>query len=397
MADDDDVGKAKPSSIRASLSDTSRCETPLTFAIPAKPGIPDTLVSVQILAPEEGTTMTWHLTSSFLVFSLLLAISQAQTSHSRVEDKASRNLLLVVNQGDQSLSLVDPDAGVAIGKVKTNEVRAHEVTASPDGRLAYLPIYGNSGVGKPGTDGRTLEIVDLDKQNIVGNIDLGPVRPHWVKFGPDGMLYVSAELDHAIYVVDPHLQKRVGSIPTEQPESHMVVISRDGRRAYTSNVGAGTITVVDLAARKMIKVIPVAETAQRISISLDGRFVFTADQKNPRLAVIDTSTNEISRWISLPAVGYGTTPTPDGKSLLVTLPGANQVAVVDLAQMKVARTLAVPTNPVQILVRPDRPLAYVSCSGDGKVAVLNLESWKIENTIETGPGADGLAWAERKR
>ena len=77
----------------------------------------------------------------------------------------------MVNQGDQSMSLVDPEAGVQIGKVKTNEVRAHEVTASPDGRLAYLPIYGNSGVGKPGTDGRSVEIVDLDKQAIVGSID----------------------------------------------------------------------------------------------------------------------------------------------------------------------------------------------------------------------------------
>src|ERR1700730_17202286 len=195
--------------------------------------------------------MTWHLTSSFLVFSLLLVIGQAQTERGSAESKPRRNLLLVVNQGDQSMSLVDPDAGVEIGKVKTDEVRAHEVTASPDGRLAYLPIYGNSGVGKPGTDGRAVEIVDLDKQSIVGDIDLGPVRPHWVKFGPDGMLYVSAELDHAVYVLDPQLQKRVGSIPTEQPESHMVVISRDGRRAYTSNVGAGMITVVDLAARKM--------------------------------------------------------------------------------------------------------------------------------------------------
>ena len=74
-----------------------------------------------------------------------------------------RNLLLVVNQGDQSMSLVDPEAGVQIGKVKTNGVCAHEVTASPDGRLAYLPIYGNSGVGKPGTDGNSVEIVDLDK------------------------------------------------------------------------------------------------------------------------------------------------------------------------------------------------------------------------------------------
>ena len=98
--------------------------------------------------------MTSHLTScSFLFFGFLLAISQAQTNHDNGHGKTRRNLLLVVNQGDQSMSLVDPDAGVAIGKVKTNEVRAHEVTASPDGRLAYLPIYGNSGVGKPGTDG----------------------------------------------------------------------------------------------------------------------------------------------------------------------------------------------------------------------------------------------------
>ncbi len=341
--------------------------------------------------------MTSHLTSSFLLLSLLVAIGHAQTGHGRVEGKGARNLLLVVNQGDQSMSLVDPEAGAAIGKVKTTEVRAHEVTASPDGHFAYLPIYGNSGVGRPGTDGRTVEIVDLDKQSIAGSIDLGrPVRPHWIKFGPDGMLYVSAELDNAIDVLDPHAQKRIGSIPTGQPEAHMVVVSRDGHRAYTANVGAGSVTAVDLVGKKVIKVIPVAETVQRISMTTDDHFVFTADQKRPRLAVIDTSTNEVSRWITLPAVGYGTTPTPDGKWLLVTMQSANQVAVADLSQMKVDRTITVGANPVQILIRPDRPVAYVSCSGDGKVALLNLETWKMEKLIETGPGADGLAWVERK-
>jgi DNA-binding beta-propeller fold protein YncE len=340
--------------------------------------------------------MTWHLTGSFLAFSVLVGLVYAQAGGGGVGGTANGNLLLVVNQGDQSMSLVDPDAGVAIGKVKTNEVRAHEVTASPDGRLAYLPIYGDSGVGKPGTNGGNVEIVDLEKQSIVGSIDLGPVRPHWVKFGPDSMLYVSAELDKAIDVLDPQLRKRVGSIPTGQPESHMVVISRDGHRAYTANVGAGTVSVVDLVGGKLIKVIPVAETVQRISMSQDGRFVFTSDQKSPRLAVIDTATNEVSRWIPLPAVGYGTAPTRDGKWLLVTMEGPSQVAVVDLAQMKVDRTIPVAKTPVQILVRPDRPVAYVSCSGDGKVAVLNLESWKAEKMIETGPGADGLAWVGKK-
>jgi YVTN family beta-propeller protein len=338
--------------------------------------------------------MTWFMISSFLLLNLFLGVSQSQTSPHPSETAKHRNLLLVVNQGDQSMSLVDPEAGVQIGKVKTNEIRAHEVTASPDGRLAYLPIYGNSGVGKPGTDGSSIEIVDLDKQAIVGQIDVGAVRPHWVKFGPDGMLYVSAELDQAVDVLDPHQQNKVGSIPTGQPESHMVVLSRDGHLAYTANVDAGTVSVLDLEARKTIKVIKVADVVQRISMSQDGTWVFTSDQKRPRLAAIDTATHEVSSWIDLPAVGYGSAPTLDGKWLLVTMQTANQVAVVDLSQMKVVRTVPVGAGPVQILVRPG--VAYISCTGDGKVAVLNLENWKVEKLIETAAGADGLAWVERK-
>jgi YVTN family beta-propeller protein len=337
--------------------------------------------------------MTWLMLCAFLSLNLFLGVSRAQTTSPANADSKRKSLLLVVNQGDDSMSLVDPDAGVQIGKVKTNEVRAHEVVASPDGRFAYLPIYGNAGVGKPGTDGRSVEIVDLDKQAVVGKIEVGAVRPHWIKFGPAGMLYVSAELDQAVDVIDPHQQKKIGSIPTGQPEAHMVVISHDGRRAYTANVDAGTVSVLDLEARKTIKVIHVAEVVQRISISQDGRWVFTSDQKRPRLAVIDTGTNEVSSWIDLPAVGYGTAPTLDGKWLLVTLQTANQVAVVDLSAMKVARTIPVAADPVQILARPK--VAYVSCSGAGKVAVLNLESWKVEKLIETGPGADGLGWVER--
>ena len=220
---------------------------------------------------------------------------------------------------------------------------------------------------------RSVEIVDLDKQAVVGSIDLGPVRPHWVKFGPDGMLYVSAELDKAIEVLDPRSQKSLGSIPTGQIESHMVVMSHDGHRAYTANVGAGTVTVVDAGRETDESHSRRGNRAAHFDLN-DGRFVFTADQKTPRLAVIDTATNEVSRWISLPAVGYGTAPTLDGKWLLVTMQTANQVAVVDLAQMKVDRTIPVGADPVQILVRPDRPIAYVSCSGDGKVAALNLET-----------------------
>src|SRR5437763_13143861 len=62
--------------------------------------------------PEEGTMNTWHPISYFLLFSLFFAISQAQTDHGHASNKSHRNLLLVVNQGDQRMSLFDHDAGV---------------------------------------------------------------------------------------------------------------------------------------------------------------------------------------------------------------------------------------------------------------------------------------------
>ncbi len=302
-------------------------------------------------------------------------------------------LLLVANQGDHTLSILDPDAGTMLAKIVTPQIRGHEVTASPDGKLAYLPIYGDSGVGLPGSDGHSIEVIDIARRSIVSTLELGhPVRPHWVHFGRDGLLYVSAELDKAVDVFDPKTQKLVAAIPTGEAESHMVALSKDGKRAYTANVGPGSVSVLDLSARTLVTVIPVAPVTQRIALSVDDKLVFTSDQKQPRMAVIDTGTNKVSRWIGLPSIGYGSAPTPDGKWLLVTMPSANQVAVVDLAAMQVIRTIAVSAHPGEVLIRPDEPVAYVSCSADGKVAVIDLQEWQVKKTLDSSPGADGLAW-----
>jgi DNA-binding beta-propeller fold protein YncE len=303
--------------------------------------------------------------------------------------------LLVTQKGDTSLALVDPVAGKVIASVPESGVTGHEVIASPDGRLAYVPIYGNSGVGKPGTDGSTLDVIDIAAQKVVGHVDFGHgVRPHCPLFGPkDGLLYVTTELDKSITLIDPKTLKIVGSIPTGQPESHMLALSHDGRRGYTANVGPGTVSVLDIAARKTLKIIPISSNTQRIAITPDDRWVFTADQTKPQLAVIDTSTNQVSRWIPLESVAYGTAPTVDDRWLLVTLPDQNKIAVVDVRTMQVVRSVPTGKDPQEILVRPDGKAAYVSCDHSDQVAEIDLVNWKLTRLIATGKGTDGLAWA----
>src|SRR6185295_1552025 len=152
---------------------------------------------------------------------------------------------------------------------------------------AYVPVYGNSGVGRPGTDGQAIDVIDLASHKRVATIALDkPERPHCPRFGPDGRLYVTTELSDSITVIDPASRKVVDKIPTGQRESHMLVLTRDGKRAYTSNVGAGTVSAIDLASRTVSAVIPVSARAQRIALSTDDHWVFTADQGEPRLAVL---------------------------------------------------------------------------------------------------------------
>jgi len=328
----------------------------------------------------------------FLALSLLTLLC---SYHSLTQNSAATGLLLVANKGDNSLGMIDPIAGKQLVEIPEGGVTGHEVTTSRDGKIAYVPIYGNSGVGQPGTDGSNMVVIDLAARKVIGNVDFGKgVRPHLPVIGPkNGLLYVSTELNRSITIIDPATLKIVGSVPTGQAESHMFAITRDGHRAYTANVGPGTVSVLDLDARKTLTIIPVSPQIQRISLAVDDSLAFTSDVTKPQLAVIDTATNKIKSWVPLPGLGYGSATTPDGRWLVIALPLIHQLGVIDLKAMKVAHTIDLPTRPQEVLVSPDNKVVYVSCDQSGKVGVINVADWTVKSIIDAGPGADGLALA----
>lgn len=310
----------------------------------------------------------------------------------------SNGLLLATNQFANTLSFIDPVTGKEIAVLPEQHITGHELETSPDGRSVFIPIYGNSGVGKPGTDGHEILVVDVPSRRIAHVIDLGHgVRPHRAVFNhADGLLYVTTELSNSVTIIDPKSLTVVGSIPTGKPESHMIVLSPDGHRAFTANVSTGTVSVLDLQARKLLTVIPVADGVQRISISRDGSMVFTSDTTKHELDVINTATNTVKTRIPLPANGYGSAATADGHTLLLTLPAVNQVAVIDLRTLTVSRTIPTPPGPQAVFLRPDGEVAYVSCMHSNSIAAINTATFAVTQHIAAGDGVDGMAWASAK-
>ena len=110
---------------------------------------------------------------SFVVMSFSVCFVSAQ----------SQPMLLVANQHSHDLSLIDAKAAKQVAVVPVEGITGHEVAASPDGKTAYVPIYGNAGVGKPGTDGSTMSVIDLVRRKVVHTVDFGHgVRPHCAVF-----------------------------------------------------------------------------------------------------------------------------------------------------------------------------------------------------------------------
>jgi DNA-binding beta-propeller fold protein YncE len=335
-----------------------------------------------------------RLTELFLALTLILVLGFALMKTAHSAPPGSHGILVVANQKEHTALLLDPDTHKELAKISVG-INGHEVTVDKDSKFAYVPIYGDSGVGKPGSDGNSIDVIDIAGRKLAYSIDLGkPFRPHDPHFGPDGMLYVTAELTQSIDAIDPHTRKIVAQVPTGQDESHMFVIrpGPDRVTAYTANVHAGTVSVLDLDKKTLIKTIPISKMVQRISIQPDGLYVFTHDQESPRIAVIDALSNNISTWIDLPETVYSSAPTPDGH-YLVAGGMHGHIFVIDLHTRKLFKTFDAPTALAKTLVRPDGNVAYISFLTAGKIIVLDLKNWKLQPSIDLTPGVDGMAWA----
>ena len=144
-------------------------------------------------------------------------------------------------------------------------------------------------------------------------------------------------------------------------------------------------------------VISVGKGDEGFDVSPDGRELWTANAQDGTLSVIDLAARKVSATLDAKTFGANRLKfSPDGKLVLISTLGGGALVVYDAASRKEFKRVDIGHGAAGILIDPERNRAFVACTPDNYVAVVDLKTLEVTSHIDVGGGPDGLAWAIRQ-
>jgi YVTN family beta-propeller protein len=147
----------------------------------------------------------------------------------------------------------------------------------------------------------------------------------------------------------------------------------------------------------VLTVVPVGQRDEGFDVSPDGKEAWIANSGDGTVSVIDLVAKRVTATLQVDVKSANRLKfTPDGKRALVSLLGGADLVVIDVEHHKVEKRIPVGHGGAGILVQPDGKRAYVACTPDDYVAIIDLSTLTVAGHIEAGGNPDGLAWAVRQ-
>ena len=314
--------------------------------------------------------------------------------------------LAVANKAEATVSLIDLDSGDVVATLPTGE-GPHEIGISPDGRFALVTNYGTRE-----QDGSSLTLIDIPAASVVKTIDLGEYRrPHGVEWLDDESAAVTVEANKALIVVDVARDKVTQSIGTDQEVSHMVALDPDRGRAYTANIGSGSVTVLDLGKGTRETNIATGDGAEGIAVSASGKHIWVTNRGADTITILDADTLERAGKIASEGFPIRATATPGGQ-VLVTRARAGDLAIYDSATFEEQRVVAFDLEsmdveerlfgdrfgdssvPIGVIVDAAGERAWVAHANADVITEIDLGTGNIDRMLRAGREPDGMGYSE---
>ena len=255
------------------------------------------------------------------------------------------------NPDGDSISVIDM---VSLTKIKTipGFVEPLNVTFSSDGSKAYVGNYGAHWVG----------VIDVRRHELLKKIQIAEVP--------------------GIAKLDP--QKYLGEIKG----INIAAPSNDGRFLYAADSDLGVVGVIDTREDKVIKVIRVGKDPWRIYMSHDGKYGITPNNGDETISIIDLAARKVAATLEagpdMTGVNFAA-----GKAFAISST-SGFVYTYNMQTLKPAGRIKIGTN-VQIETATTdtaEQKLYLAVSTTNSVAIIDAKT----NAVEMVSGVGLYPW-----
>lgn len=324
-----------------------------------------------------------------------------------------QKVLLALSKRDHVLAIVDPNSLKVLARAPVGP-DPHEVIASDDGKTAYVSIYGGGRYHALSVIDlvaqKALPDIDTGALNgphglvflggklwftaegakaiarydpATGKIDwimgTGQNRTHMLVVTKDQKeIYTTNVASATVTILDQVTMPPMGPPPGMHPPAGSQPPPGGGqpRTDWTETV------------------IPVGKGDEGFDVSPDGRELWTANAQDGTLSVIDLASRKVVATLDANVRSANRLKfTPDGKQVFISMLGGGDLVIYDATSRQELKRVKIGHGAAGILMDPDGSRAYISCGPDNYIAVIDIRTLAIVGHIEVGGEPDGLAWA----
>jgi DNA-binding beta-propeller fold protein YncE len=293
---------------------------------------------------------------------------------------AEAGVVVVLNSGDGSVSLLDQDSRTERRRVEVGK-EPHHLMATPDGKTLIVANAASN-------DLHFLDPVTGEVRRRLRNIP----DPYQIGFSPDRKWFVAnaLRLDRVdIYAAEGEELRPVKRVPLARTPSHMA-FSADSQFVFVTLQESDEIAAIRLADQAVQWKMKVGRLPAGIWMTPDDKHLLIGVMGEDYVEVIDWRNRKSVRRIVTGKGAHNFRPLGDGRHVFVGNRVAGTVSLLDQETLERKFDIAVPNGPDCMEVSADRKWLWITQRWGKSVAVVDIDARRIAHTIPVGRSPHGV-------